>query len=148
MLLADARDPTAAMSDRPSRRYAWLPKVSLALSAVVFGVFGLLLFVRPELLGAVGVEIARSAGAVELRAFYGGLELGLVAFFAVAVRRREWWKPALLVQILALGGVAAARLLGILIAGGGEPLLYSLMTAEVGGAAIGVVALKVCDSGL
>lgn len=131
------------MIDRPRRTSAWLPKASIALSAVVFGVFGLLLLIRPELLGAVGVEVTRPAGAVELRAFYGGLELGLAAFFAVAVRRREWWEPALLVQILALGGVAAARLLGMLVAGEGEPLLYALMAAEAGGAAFGLLALKV-----
>lgn len=120
----------------------WFPALSIGLTSAVFGAFGAVLFVRPQLLAAVGVEMARPAAAVELRAFYGGLEVGLAIFFAASVRRPAWWRPALFVQVLTLGGAALARLLGVLVGGGGELLLYALMAAEAGGAAVGMLALR------
>lgn len=83
-------------------------RLSLALTGLVFGGFGVALFVSPDLLATVGVEIARRpAGAVELRAFYGGLELGMAAFFLLAAAREAWHRPGLFVQVLALGGAGA-----------------------------------------
>ena len=120
---------------------AWLPKLSIGLAAVAFGGFGLVLLIAPGVLGLIGVEIARPAGAVELRAFYGGLELGMAVFFAAALMRPAWWRPALVVQVLAIGGAALGRLFGVIVGGGGEPLVYALMAAEAAGAAVGGLAL-------
>ena len=119
----------------------WLPKVSIGLAALGFGGFGLVLLIAPGVLGLIGVEIGRPAGAVELRAFYGGLELGMAVFFAAAVMRPGWWRPALVVQVLAIGGAALGRLFAVVIGGGGEPLVYALMAAEAAGGAVGLVAL-------
>jgi hypothetical protein len=126
------------LSAAPGHRLA---RLSIALTAIAFGAFGLLLLVRPEALEVVGVQIARPAGAVELRGFYGGLELGLAVFFALALGRPTWHVPALVVQVGALGGAVAGRLIGLVVVGGWEPWIAALLIAEAGGAALGALAL-------
>jgi len=81
-----------------------LPRISLLLTALVFGGFGAVLFADPRILEHAGVVAAGPMGVAELRAFYGGLELGLAAFFLLAATRRAWHRPALVAQVLALGG--------------------------------------------
>lgn len=115
-------------------------RVSIAMTAIAFGGFGLLLMAHPEILEAVGVKISRPAGAVELRGFYGGLELGLAMFFTMALSRPAWHAPALVVQIGALGGAAAGRLAGLAIGGGWEPWIGALLVAEAVGAVVGGLA--------
>jgi hypothetical protein len=122
------------------RRFA---RISLALTALVFGAFGTLFLVRPETLGIVGVEAVRPAGLVELRSIYGGLELGIALFFTLSVPRTAWHRPALMLQALSLGGAAAARLAALAIGGGAEPLVLGLAGAEAAGAVIGGLALRV-----
>ncbi len=124
-------------------RYFRLPVISLVFAALAFGGFGVALLIWPELLEAVGVEIVRPAGAVEIRGFYGGLEVGLACFFAMAILRREWHRSALVVQVVTLGGVVLGRVIGNLAGGGGEPLIVALGIAESAGAALGLAALRV-----
>jgi hypothetical protein len=119
-----------------------LARVSLLLTAAAFGGFGAFLFIQPAALEAVGLAVTRPAAAVEIRAFYGGLELGLAAFFLAASFPPVWFRPALLLQILTLGGAAAGRLLGVLVGGGGEPLIWALFAAETAGAGLGLLALR------
>lgn len=117
-------------------------QVSLLLAALGLVGFGLPLLVRPSLLGIVGLEFARPAAATEIRAFYGGLELGLAAFFVVASRREDWVRPALFAQVLAFGGIVLARLFGIVVDGSAEPLILAFAALEGAGALLGAVALR------
>ena len=80
----------------------------------------------------------------EIRAFYGGLELGLAAFFVLALQRPSWFAPALMLQALALGATAAARLYGI-IGGGTTEIMLALLAAEAAGCALAIVALSRLD---
>ena len=80
----------------------------------------------------------------EIRAFYGGLELALAAFFFYALRRPAWIVPALVLQALALGATAAARLYGI-IGGGTTEIMLALLAAEAAGCALAIVALSRLD---
>ena len=85
---------------------------------------------------------ARSAnGTTELRAMYGGLELGLGAFFATAAAKPEWMRPALLAQTLGLGAVAGSRLAGIVRDRPRGRLMKALFVAESAAAALGAIAL-------
>lgn len=85
---------------------------------------------------------ARSAqGTTELRAMYGGLEIGLGAFFAVAAAKREWRRPALWAQTLGLGALAASRLFGIMSDHPRGELMKALFIAETSAAGLGAAAL-------
>lgn len=117
-------------------------RLSLILAALGMVGFGLPLLIRPSLLGVVGVALTRPAAATEIRAFYGGLELGLAAFFFAASRRDGWLRPALFAQAAGLGAIVAARLLGVLIDGSAEPMIFLFATIEGTGALLGIVALR------
>lgn len=124
-----------------------LARLSLALSALVFGGFGAWLLVQPQALSALGIELATPAARTEIRGFYGGLELGLAGFFAVAALRPAWFRPALVVQVCALGGIAAGRLVGFALDGPPEALLLALLAAEIAGTGLGLVALRRLGAG-
>jgi peptidoglycan/LPS O-acetylase OafA/YrhL len=119
-----------------------LPRLSLRLAALAFAGFGVALLVRPALLGTLGIELGRPAAVTEIRAFYGGLELGLAVFFALASTRDEWLRPALFAQAASLGGIVLARLVGFAIDGSAEPLLLLFAAIETTGAVLAIAALR------
>lgn len=122
-----------------------LARASLWLSAAAFGGFGLWLTLDPAALGAVEVGVDTAAARTEIRAFYGGLELGLAAFFVLAARRPAWHRPALTVQVLGLGGAGVMRGLSALLDGGATPFMGALVGAEVLAGCLGAVALRALD---
>jgi hypothetical protein len=108
---AGAALSAAAGAAAPALRGA---RVFLAIGAAVLAVYGVLLFADPALLGRlVGLTFVDPNAPVEIRAFYGGLELGLAAFFAAASRRSAWLDAALAAFALAFGAAGLARLAGI-----------------------------------
>jgi hypothetical protein len=119
-----------------------LPRLSLRLAALAFAGFGVALLVRPELIEMLGLELGRAAAVTEIRAFYGGLELGLALFFALASTRDAWLAPALFAQAAALGGIVLARLVGVALDGGPEPLILLFAAVEGTGAMLALVALR------
>lgn len=119
-----------------------LSVVSLALTAMAFAIPGATFLLRPDLLAVAGVSVMGPSGATELRALYGGMELGLAAFFAVALRCRTWHRPALLLQVLTFAGLFLGRAYGLLADGAPERITFVLMTLEGLGLAVGLVALS------
>lgn len=119
-----------------------LARLSLVLSALVFGGFGAWLLVDPQALSALGIVLTTPSARTEIRGFYGGLELGLAGFFALAALRPAWFRPALVVQVCALGGVAAGRLVGFALDGRPDALLLALLAAEIAGTGLGLIALR------
>ena len=118
-----------------------LARISLGITALGFAVFGAWLLVSPTSLVRIGVLLTLPNAVTEIRAFYGGLELGIAAFFFLALRRPAWFAPALVLQALALGGTAAARIFGIL-AGGTTEIMLALAAAEAAGCVLAIVALS------
>ena len=112
--------------------------LSLHLTALAFGGFGAWLLIWPAALGTLGLELTTPAAVTEVRAFYGGFELGCAAFFVLAARRPAWHEPGLVLQVTSLGGAAIARLAGVVVDGTRERLMFGLMSAEAVGAAIGL----------
>jgi hypothetical protein len=119
-----------------------LARLSLSLTALVYAGFGFAFLVWPALITWAGVELTSPAAHTEIRAFYGGLEIGLALFFVLAATRRAWFRPGLVAQAASLGGLALGRVFGVIVDGEPEPLLYLLITAETIGALIGLVALR------
>lgn len=119
-----------------------LSRIALLAAASGFTGFGIACLVRPKsMLKRVDVRAGSARGTTELRAMYGGLELGLGAFFASAAAKSEWSRPALLAQTLGLGGLAASRLAGILSDHPRGALMNVLFIAESTAAVLGAVAL-------
>jgi len=90
------------------------PVLVIALCALGFLAFGLWLFADPVgALSKVGIASTSATGTIELRAFYGGMELGLGLFLGWCALRPEWQSAGLWLVLLANRGAALARLLGI-----------------------------------
>jgi len=120
-----------------------LPVLSLGLSALVFGGAGLVFLVNPGFLAHAGVEFSGPAGAVEIRAFHGGLELGIAAFLGLCAFRGGWHRVGLFAQIAMFGGLASGRLVGMALDPGAiGPLMTALTVAEGFGVAVGLLALR------
>lgn len=122
-----------------------LARISLMLTAIAFGGFGLWLLLQPEGITGLGVELTRPVARAEIRAFYGGLELGMALFFAVSASRPQWFGPGLFVQATALGGAAFGRIFGIVVDGVSDALFFGLLAAELSGCLVGIVALRLLD---
>jgi hypothetical protein len=96
-----------------------LDLIALWLGALSFAFFGVWLLVRPTALRGVGVVAENADGRAELRAMYGGLELGIAAFLGLCLLRPDFTEPGLWLQLVALGGIALGRLVGISLEKGG-----------------------------
>jgi hypothetical protein len=107
--------------------------VLLALSAA-FVALGVAFLLAPAKLAAhAGVTTSGKLGLVELRAFYGGIQIGLGVFLAVAAMRREWQLPGLLCALLSLLGVAGARIYGMTVEGWPGAMVLVFLAIELGG---------------
>ena len=119
-----------------------LSRIALTTAAAGFAGFGAACLVRPKsMLRLVDVKATSPIGTTELRAMYGGMELGLGAFFALALAKPEWMRPALAAQALGLGTLAGARLAGVLHDRPRGRLMKVLVVAESAAAAMGVGSL-------
>src|SRR4026207_1835005 len=86
------------------------PTSLLALAGAGFLAFGLWLGGGPARGPAsVGIAARSPAGLIELRAFYGGLELALGIFLLLCAARPDWRRPGLWAVLLGNGGVGLAR---------------------------------------
>lgn len=120
------------------------PVIVLALAALGFFGFGLWLVIDPiKGLGAVHIAPTHPAGAIEMRAFYGGMEIGLGVFLAACAMVPAWREPGLWLVALANGGTVAARILGISMAGVFTPFLAGALVWELGFTAAALAAIKV-----
>jgi hypothetical protein len=118
-----------------------LPRVSLGITAAAFTGFGAWLLLRPQALGRVDVQLPTARARAEIRAFYGGLEIGLGLFFAAAAARPAWHRPALVVQAASLGGAAIGRAVSMAADPPGDPLIRLLAVLETTAAVGGLAAL-------
>lgn len=119
-----------------------LTRISLAITAAGFTGFGIAALIAPKwMLKKVDIRPRSNTGTVELRAMYGGMELGLGAFFGYCMTKDDFAKPALMAQIGSIGGLAAARVAGM-IASPPRKIMYPVAAAEIAATAIAAVALK------
>lgn len=116
--------------------------VLLALSAA-FVAFGVAFLIHPGKLAAyVDIEAKTRLALIELRAFYGGLELGFGVFLAAAALRSAWQSPALVAAILMLAGVVGGRIYGITVEGVPGPFVFVLLLLELAGLVAAIFGLS------
>jgi len=78
----------------------------------------------------------------DVRATYGGLELGLGIFLILCTIRRDWTRPGLWALALATGGFATGRIAGLLVEMTISPLLLAFLLIELGVTFLVVVCLR------
>ncbi len=114
----------------------------LVLAGLGFLGFGVAIVWAPAaVLGAVGIS-GTAAGLVELRAFYGGLELGLGAFLLACAFKPGWRRPGLWSVALVNGGIGVTRLLGIALSGEFTGFFAGALVWEFGFTLLALAALR------
>jgi len=120
-----------------------LVKAVLILSGLVFLGFGIAFLADPEGLAKMaGLRFAQPRASAEIRAMYGGLQVGLGLFFLVASHRTRWIRAALAVQALTLFGLAGGRLIGMIHLPGFDGLMTLFFTIEVLGGIVGLITFR------
>jgi hypothetical protein len=109
-----------------------LARAITALNGAIFGLTGVAFLVDPVgMAAAVSLTAGTPVSVNEIRAFYGGLEVGLGVLLLSAAVRRIWLAPVLALQVAVLGGIVMARLLGFAAEGlPGQPI-YTLLAIEL-----------------
>lgn len=86
--------------------------------AIVFLAFGLVALIQPEAMtGPPGLDSSAAGAVTEVRALYGGLQIGLGALLVWAVLDPSRWASGLMAYGLLLGAVGDCRFIGLLIDG-------------------------------
>jgi hypothetical protein len=111
----------------------------------MFLVFGVIFLVGPAGAGRVaGFETMGAYGRTEIRAFYGGMEVGLGAFLLAAVWVRSWSCPALWLVALLVGATAAGRAIGFAVEGQATGIHVVYVAIEAGLALAAAGSLPAC----
>ena len=114
-----------------------MSKLIVYVAGLAFLGFGIAALIDPQrLLAGMGLEIGGSdALATELRAFYGGLEIGLGGL-TILLALRDRMLDALGLTLIAYGSLAAGRAVGIIVAGHGNTITWIALAIEVAFAAL------------
>jgi hypothetical protein len=94
----------------------------------------------------VDIALPTASARADFRAIYGGAELGMALFFALAARRPAWVRPGLAALALIVGGFGAVRLGSLALdaapaPGTAAPLLWAVGAIELTGALLCAWAL-------
>ncbi|MCA8922801.1 MAG: DUF4345 family protein [Planctomycetes bacterium] len=114
----------------------------LGITGALYVSLGLAFALEPVAWAAkVGLSLDGPGSVTEVRAFYGGLELGLGALFVLCALRRAWIVPGVLGLLCTYGGLAAGRGLSLLGSGPHGDLQPKLVAVELSGTALSALAL-------
>ena len=94
-------------------------RIFLGIMVLVWLPYGIYCFIEPGFLaGTAGVTFSNPTGSTELRAMYGGLQVGIGALALAALLSAELVRPALLALAFLCGGLGVARITGAVVDGG------------------------------
>lgn len=99
------------------------------------------------LLGPVGIRAEGAHGLIELRAMYGGLELGFGLFLMWCAKDPSRFRTGLMAAMCQVGGLGLARSATTLWMAPEGWLMPVLCAAEIGGAITCAVLLRRMSSG-
>jgi|ETNmetMinimDraft_26_1059896.scaffolds.fasta_scaffold46227_2 hypothetical protein len=128
---------------------AKLPVVLLWISAVVFALIGLYFLAAPERAAAsIGIAMKNATAQTDVRATYGGMVLGIAAFFSWAALSPARLEAGVWSMVLIYGGLALGRI--VAIADGQRPgaMMWTFLAIELGFAITSAMLLRhLADSG-
>jgi len=103
----------------------------LLLCGLSFLLIGINTFHDPlAAMAPVELNINTVSALNELRANYGGLQIGMGLFLLVGLCCKSYVRPALLAQALIVGGLAAGRLVSIALDGQPNAFVQGLIVLE------------------
>ncbi len=118
-----------------------LDRVVLALCAAFVLLAGVACVVAPASFAQQAGLSATPSALTEIRAFYGGLQIGVGCFLIWCIRQRTLTFAGLLLVAFAVGGAGMARVLGMLT--DQAPTAFHLTNLAVEVTTVAVVAVAV-----
>ena len=96
-------------------------RVFLGVQALTLAGFGLAYFIWPEAMANLsGMLLMQRAAVTDVRAYYGGLQLGLAAWLGLALLRPRLLEATCMLLVLLYGALALARIGGLWLDGGAQ----------------------------
>lgn len=118
-------------------------RMVLAASIIAWLGLGSWLYVNPLELSGAGLVADTANGRTEVRAFYGGLEVGIAAFLIWCLVRPERTRTGLVAALLTIGCTGLGRLSGMMMEGfQTTPIMWALVTVELLAALLTLSALR------
>ena len=113
------------------------------VAAIFFITYGLAFAIAPSWMFSIvtGGELISISSLVDLRATYGGMTIA-VGITILYLYRRGSIDAGLTIITVVLLSMAVTRLLGFIIDGGANVIMYAYFALEIGGAAVAIVAAK------
>jgi hypothetical protein len=113
------------------------PRAVLTLSGIIVLAIGVAFLLAPTaMMQSVDIAIATPLARGDVRAIYGGMEIAVGALLLLASRRDDRVRPGLFAAAVLFTGMAAGRLLGVLLDGTPPPFGWFLLLLELSGAVI------------
>jgi len=117
------------------------PKSVLAFSTLAFIGIGISFIAFPEsLLEVVGIHAPAGSPLTDIRAIYGGIDLGVGLFLLYCLVRSEV-RLGLIASALILFSLAAGRSVGLVLDGEQDAITFYLLAVEVLGGALSAIAV-------
>lgn len=118
------------------------PQWLLVATGAIFVPFGFWALAQPAAVaGMTEVELPSAAALADGRAVYGGLTLGLGAFFLFAARSPSMVRSGLWAAFLTIGAAGMGRATGVLVDGATGPAVFPTLVFEVVLSALAAYAL-------
>ena len=119
-----------------------IPRLFLGLNALTFTGIGIYFLLRPETVASgLGLEAADATAFADIRAVYGGLEIGLGVALIWTLLDWQRTRMGLGLAMLMWCGLLGGRVVGVVVDGAQSTLGYGLLASEIIGAALTAVAL-------
>ena len=116
--------------------------VVITIAGLGFVAFGILFLCWPDMvMPGVGIQAVAPQAQVEIRAMYGGLELGL-GLLLLNCFSTERQRFGLQLSLASYGGLALARSISMLIIGASTPFLWFALIWEGVIAGLALLALR------
>jgi uncharacterized membrane protein len=113
------------------------------VSAVIFIIVGAGFLLLPKQFAAVlQISLPTAMARTDVRATYGGLELGFGIFLLLCTVRREWVRAGLWALSLGVGGFAAGRLMGWVAEGSISNFMLFFLLLELAVAMLAAISLR------
>lgn len=124
-----------------------IARLVLLVFGLMFLGFGLAFAAAPwSMAKLLGLQATSPQAITELRAFYGGLEIGLGAFMIASAATRRWMRAGLQCLLVVCAGIAAGRVFGLAIDNSASTLMWAALATELAGAVLAIVAISRLES--
>lgn len=110
-----------------------IEKILVQLTAVFFLVYGFMFALYPGVFSNLVTDGVPStaSGLIDMRATYGGMSIAVGCLMLLLAKNSATLRLGLLSVALVLLGMASARILGIVVDGNPNNLMYVYLAAEI-----------------